>query len=276
MHTADEVAPYALGHSEQELARLERQGEIFAGDTREVLRRAGIAPGMRVLDVGCGIGDVALIAGEMVGPSGSVVGIDRAAGALPLAEARARHLDYDWVSFRDADLYAFEPDGKFDALVGRFILMHVPDPVGAIRRLSGYLNPRAAVAFIELDIEAAGAIPDLPLLSTCIGWITATYRRVGAEPNMGSRLYATFRAAGLSPALTGMTHIAPASDVAVFAFAADTLTSLLPKMESYSVATAAEVGLDTLADRLHAAAIAGDHCIFMPRLVGAWARAGER
>jgi SAM-dependent methyltransferase len=275
MHNGDGVAPYALGHSEPELARLERQGEIFAADTREVLRRAGVGPGMRVLDIGCGVGDVSLIAGELVGSGGSVLGIDRAAGALPLAEARARRLGYDWVSFRDADLYAFEPDGKFDALVGRFILMHIPDPVGAIRRLSACLNPGAPVAFIELDIEAAGAIPDLPLLSTCIGWIAATYRRVGAEPNMGSRLYATFRAAGLSPALTGMTHIAPANDLAVFAFAADTLTSLLPKMESYGVANAAEVDLDTLAARLHRAAVAGDHCIFMPRLVGAWARVGE-
>ena len=275
MHNADGAAPYALGHSEQELARLERQGEIFAGDTREVLRRAGVAPGMRVLDVGCGIGDVALIVGEMVGPSGSVVGIDRAAGALPLAEARARRIGYDWVSFRDADLYAFEPDGKFDALVGRFILMHIPDPVGAIRHLAACLNPGAPVAFIELDIAAAGAVPELPLLSTCLDWIATTYRRVGAEPNMGSHLYATFRAAGLSPALTGMTHIASADDMAVFAFAADTLTSLLPRMESYGVASAAEVDVDTLAERLHVAAVSGDHCIFMPRLVGAWARAGE-
>jgi hypothetical protein len=88
---------------------------------------------------------------------------------------------------------------------------------------------------------------------------------------MGSRLYATFRAAGLRPALTGMTHIASPDDMAVFEFATDTLTSLLPRMEGFGVATAAEIDVGTLASRLHAAAVAGDHCIFMPRLVGAWA-----
>lgn len=272
MHTVDEAAPYALGHSDQELARLERQGEIFAAETRAFLRRAGLRPGMHVLDVGCGVGDVSLLAGEIVGATGSVLGIDRATGALPLAEARARRLGYDWVGFRDGNLYTFVPDVKFDAIIGRFILMHIPDPVGAIRRLGDFLNPGGVISFIEMDIDEAGATPEIPLLRRCIQWITATYRRVGAEPNMGSQLYATFRAAGMSPTLAGMTRIVNADDSTVFVFAAQTLASLLPKAEEFGIATADEVDVATLAERLHVAALAGDHCILMPRLIGAWAR----
>lgn len=275
MHTADAAPAYALGHSEQELARLERQGQIFASETREFLRRAGLAPGMSVLDVGCGVGDVSLIAAEMVGPTGSVLGIDRAASALPLAEARAAKLGYGWLTFRDADLYTFRPERTFDAVVGRFILMHVADGVGAIRRLCGFTNPGGIVAFIEMDIDQAGTVPPIPLLRQCIDWISTTYRRVGAEPNMGSQLYATFRAAQLSPSLAGMTRIANANDMAVFVFAAQTLASLMPKMEEYGVATAAEVDVPTLAERLHVAAMTGDHCILMPRLIGAWARISD-
>jgi ubiquinone/menaquinone biosynthesis C-methylase UbiE len=274
MHTGDGAAPYTLGHSEQELARLERQGEIFAAETREVLTRAGLAPGMHVLDVGCGVGDVSFIAAEIVGPGGSVLGIDRAADALHVARERAVHLGFDQVRFHDADLYAFEPDRRYDALIGRFILMHIHDPVGAIRRLSGYLGPGAAVAFIELDVESAAAVPEIPLLSRCIDWIVTTYRRAGAQPNMGSRLYATFRAAGLTPSLTGMTRIVNADDPAVFAFTAATLSSLLPRIEQYGVTTAAEIDVDTIAERLHAAAVAGDNCLMMPRVIGAWARVG--
>ena len=272
MHTADGERPYILGHSEPELARLERQGELFRAETREVLTRAGLAPGMRVLDVGCGVGDVSLVAAEIVGPSGAVLGIDRADNALSLARARAARAGYGWTDFRDADLYAFETEQRFDALVGRFILMHIADPVGAIRRLAGFLDPGAIVAFIELDIEQAGAVPELPLLRRCIGWIAATYRVVGAEPNMGSQLYATFRAAKLSPSLAGMTRIESGEEVAVFAFAAQTLASLLPRAEAAGIATAAEVDIATLADRLHAEAKGTDCCIFMPRLIGAWAR----
>lgn len=272
MHTGDGAAPYTLGHSEQELARLERQGEMFAAETREVLTRAGLAPGMHVLDIGCGVGDVSLIAADLVGPGGSVLGIDRAADALPVARARAARLGFDQVRFHDADLFAFEPDRRYDALIGRFILMHVRDPVGAIRRLCGHLGPGAAVAFVELDIESATAVPEIPLLRSCIDWIVTTYRRAGAQPNMGSRLYATFRAAGLTPSLTGMTRIVNADDRAVFAFAAATLSSLLPRIEEYRVATAAEIDVGTIAERLHATAVAGDHCLMMPRVVGAWAR----
>jgi SAM-dependent methyltransferase len=226
---------------------------------------------MRVLDVGCGVGDVALAVAEIVGPQGSVLGIDRAREALSLAEARAARAGYDRARFEEADLYAFKPEQTFDALVGRFILMHVPDAVGAIRWLAQFLAPGAIVAFVEMDIDQAGAVPGLPLLDRCIGWITATYRRVGVEPNMGSELYATFRAAGLMPDMSGMTRITSARDAVVFAFAAQTLASLLPKMEELGIATAAEIGIDTLADRLRGEAVAGDHCIMMPRLVGAWA-----
>lgn len=271
MHTRDGEPEYALGHSEQELARLERQGELFGSETRDILLRSGLKPGMAVLDVGCGVGDVSLIAAGIVGPTGSVLGIDKAPTALPLAEARARRSGYNWATFRDGDLYTFRPEQTFDAVVGRFILMHIADPVGALRRLAGYLNRGGNIAFIEMDIDQAGAIPEIPLLRQCIGWITETYRRVGAEPNMGSQLYATFRAAQLAPSLTGTTRIASADDMAVFMFAAQTMRSLLPKMEEHGVARAADVDIDTVAERLHVAAVEGDHAILMPRLIGAWA-----
>lgn len=269
---ADAAASYALGHSEQELARLERQGQLFSTETRDVLYRAGIRSGMNVLDVGSGIGDVSLVAAEMVGPKGSVLGIDNAADALPMARARAARLKYDWVKFSQADLHSFQPEQKFDALVGRFILMHLPDPIRALRLLLRHLNPGASVAFIEMDIDEAGAVPEIRLLRQCIDWITNTYRRTGVDPNMGSHLYRTFRASGLLPDLTGMTRIASADDVVVFAFAAQTLASLMPRMEALGIATKADVGLETLAERLHTAAVKGDHCIMMPRLVGAWAK----
>src|SRR3990172_10323478 len=111
------LKPYVLGHSEQELERLERQGKIFEVETSEVLRRAGVRTGMRVLDIGCGVGDVSMIAAEMVGPTGSVLGIDNAADALPTARSRAQRAGYDWLGFDEADVYAFGPTRKFHAVI---------------------------------------------------------------------------------------------------------------------------------------------------------------
>src|SRR6266513_2243885 len=116
MRNTGDQPSYILGHSEQELARLERQAEIFSLETRDWLRRAGLKTGMRVLDVGCGVGDVSIIAAEMVGATGAVVGIDNAATALPIATARRTRAGYDWLRFVQADLFDYAPEEKFDAL----------------------------------------------------------------------------------------------------------------------------------------------------------------
>lgn len=273
MDGRDEAGQYVLGHSEQELARLERQSEIFLTETRELLLRAGLKPGMHVLDVGSGAGDVALIAADIVGPEGSVTGFDRAATALPLARARAARAGHANITFEEADIYAYDAERRFDAVIGRFVLMHLPDPVGGVRRLTHFLKPGGIIAFVEMDIDETRAIPEIPLLRRCVSWITDTYRKVGVDPNMGEHLYATYRAANLSPSLAGMTRIVGRDDRMVFGFAAQSLASLLPAMEKFGVATAAEVGVETIAERLHQEAIVGDRCILMPRLIGCWAKA---
>lgn len=263
---------YVLGHSEQELSRLEQQGELFGTETREVYRRAGLAPGMRVLNIGCGAGDDALIAADMVGPTGSVLGIDRAPAALSQARARAERAGLKHISFAEAEIYSFEPQTKFDAVIGRFILLHVADAVGALKRVQTFLKPGGILAFVEMDIDETRAIPPLPLLTQCVNWITDTYRHVGVEPNMGSELYATFRQAGLSPRLTGTCRVESGPNSIAYGFAAQTLASLVPAMEKFGVATANEIGMETFGIRLRDAAVAADCCIFLPRLVGAWAR----
>ena len=219
-----------------------------------------------------GVGDVSMAAAELVGASGHVHGIDRAPAALSLARARVERAGMAQVTFADGDIYTYTPDRTFDALVGRFILLHVPDPVGAIRRLTAFLNPGATVAFIEMDIDQAGSVPKIPLLAGCVDIISQTYRKVGVEPNMGENLYATFRSAQLSPELTGMTRITNASDMVIYGFIAQTITSLMPAIEKSGIASAETIDVPTLAERLQEQAVAGDVMIMMPRLVGAWAR----
>ena len=76
---------YALGYSDHEARRLAEQGALLEDLTQDMLRRAGLQPGMHVLDIGCGVGDVSLLAARMVGPEGQVLGIDRAASSVETA-----------------------------------------------------------------------------------------------------------------------------------------------------------------------------------------------
>jgi len=77
-HKSSENA-YILGNHPEELARLDRQAAAIDRPTRLLLQAAGLAPGASVVDLGTGLGHVAQIAGELVGPTGSVLGIDRSA-----------------------------------------------------------------------------------------------------------------------------------------------------------------------------------------------------
>jgi tRNA A58 N-methylase Trm61 len=83
--TASAGSTYTLGHSDAEIQRLLLQGRIYNQHTANALRMAGLQPGMRVLDVGCGPGDVSIVASQLVGPTGTVVGVDASADVIELA-----------------------------------------------------------------------------------------------------------------------------------------------------------------------------------------------
>lgn len=263
---------YVLGHTQKELARLQRQSEFFREPTIDILRRAGLQRGMRVLDVGCGAGDVSLIAAELVGPTGSVLGIDRSEDALVTGRARAAEADRPWIAFECCDVNEFGDAASFDAVIGRFILLHLKNPIETLRRVTRQLSPNSIVSFIEMDLSTATAVPGFPLFDDCMGWLVEMYRRSGLEPDMGSRLYGVFRAAGLTPELSGSSRIEAGPAAIAHEYITDSIRSAMPYLDKLGIASPAEIDIETLADRLHAEAVDGDHCFIFPRFIGAWAR----
>jgi ubiquinone/menaquinone biosynthesis C-methylase UbiE len=264
---------YILGYADAELERLAKQSRLYADWTNQILTRAGLSAGMRVLDAGCGIGDVSFIAATLVGPSGTVLGVDCAAKAVEVAIRRAKSARMPRICFRIADLCELHPADSFDALIGRFVLMHLHEPATVLRRLAGYVRPGGIVAFQELDISAGRAVPECGLFAKCRRWIIETYSRARVEIEMGARLFATFREAGLpEPQLTCDTHISGGIDSPAYECIADAIRSLLPTMVKHGVATADEIELDTLADRLRQEVVSASGVIVLPPLVGAWTR----
>jgi len=93
MTTSNSTFGYALGYTNAEHDRLIRQATRIAPITERLFREGGIGPGQRVLDLGSGVGDVALLVARLVGPSGEVVGIERDAASIARANARVARLD---------------------------------------------------------------------------------------------------------------------------------------------------------------------------------------
>jgi SAM-dependent methyltransferase len=264
-----------MGRTAAEAERLIRQGRFLEPATRRLLAEAGLAAGMRVLDLGSGAGDVALLAAELVGPTGAVVGIDADDGVLAMARERVAAAGMPHVSFAAGDLRTVELAGEFDAVIGRLVLMYVPEPAAALRRLAGLLRPGGVVALQEFNFSAASLqwYPAMPLCRRYWAWMRATVTRAGVEPLMGYKLAATFAAAGLPvPHLRLESPLIAGDDPAGYAWAADSLRSMLPLALKLGVATAEEIDIDTLADRLRAETIAHNGVIKTPDLVGAWVR----
>src|SRR5690348_14243745 len=105
---------YHLGNAPEELLRQERQARALLLPSRTILAAAGIGPGMAVLDLGCGPGDLSLLAAELVAPGGQVVGLDRSQEAVDYATARVAALGLESVRFVIGDLYDPPVEGMFD------------------------------------------------------------------------------------------------------------------------------------------------------------------
>lgn len=266
---------YAMGRSEGERRRLVEQATIYAASTRHLLDEAGIGSGLRVLDAGCGVGDVALLVASLVGPDGCVVGVDTDSEALAVARLRAVQAGLDHVRFVQGDLRDVSFDQPFDAVVGRFVLMYLADPCEGIRRLSGHVRPGGIVAFQEFQFEGLmRSYPDVAgsLYERAVGWVRETLRRAGVETDMGLRLPTVLRDAGLTAA-EGFVHcpLAGGADDPAYSMFAHVLESLLPLIVAFGVATPEEVAPDSFARRLSDEATAHDAVGCCPPVVGAWA-----
>ncbi len=265
---------YAMGSSDRERQRLMCQGTVLREPLAATFRAAGIGPGMRVLDLGSGAGDVALLAAEFVGPTGSVTGLDRDAASVAWATKRVAEAGIANIRFQTVEFNEFTDSQPFDALVGRFILMYLPDPLATVRHLSALLRSGAVIAFMEPDFTVSSRVfPEMPDFVHCGEWIADALRLAGARIDMGMRLYHLYRDAGFSNTATQVSHLTGCGiQREMIDFFVETIRSILPKIIQYGIATADQVRIDTLADRMDAATRAADPQWVGTRYVSAWAR----
>jgi ubiquinone/menaquinone biosynthesis C-methylase UbiE len=265
---------YVMGHSKHERQRLVHQSHLYGDFTRQLFLTAGLTKGMRVLDVGSGVGDVALLCAELVGHKGEVIGVERDPLAVRAAQERIQAAWVSNVSIVEGDLRTMDFDAPFDAVVGRFVLMYLPDPAAALHTLLSHLRPNGVVAFQEMDFSVLPtAVPASPLLERIRGWICQTFEQAGVETQMGFKLYPTFVAAGLSsPQLQMNAALGGGLGFEGYQHVADSVRSTLAMIEKFGVTTADEVEIDTLADRLRDEVIGRGGCMTLPALVGSWAR----
>jgi SAM-dependent methyltransferase len=212
---------------------------------------------MRVLDIGCGIGDVSMLLAEAVGEAGAVVAFDREPRAIEKARSRALAAGYRQIEFVVASDDAFPDRPVFDAVIGRYILLHQADPVAMVRRAATAVRPAGVVAFHEPASHVnARTLPTIDLYERSEQCLNSVFRAILPHYDVAGRLVACFEEAGLPTPHLIWESIAGGHASPLWRFSAMTYRILLPHILSLGLAPADDGDPDTLADRLTAAAAA--------------------
>jgi SAM-dependent methyltransferase len=270
--TMQTIPDYALGYTDAEQERLIRQAAIIAPITERLFREAGIGSGHRVLDLGSGMGDVAMLAATMVGPLGEVVGIERDVNSIARARARIAAAGLCNVSFIRGDVGEIASDQLFDAAVGRLILQFLPDPIGVLRSVYRLVRPGGVLAFQEPLLASLSALSArLPLWSQVHRVIRETFLRSGVNPETGLTLHRIFQDVGL-PAPIMHLEMPLGSDTDLVRWTPDLFNSLRPSAEQHNIPLDELGDLTTLSDRLCAEITAAKAVVSVVPLVSAWSR----
>jgi ubiquinone/menaquinone biosynthesis C-methylase UbiE len=264
---------YALGSDDAEIARLQTQAEMLAEPTAVLFQRGGIRPGMRVLDLGSGPGDVAFLVAEMVGPDGVVVGVEQDPAQIAEATRRRDTLGLTNVEFRQGDARSYVDDKPFDAAVCRLLLMHLPDAVDVLAHQMSNLRPGGAFVAVDYDIGGVRALPEVQLFVQVGEWISAAFAHAQVDPRVGMRFPLYFEQAGYSDiGSLGLQSYSSPRDGSAARYVVEVARAMAHAIVASGVATEEEMGLDTLADRLAAAIDQANAVYTVPTVVGGWGR----
>jgi SAM-dependent methyltransferase len=265
-----------LGRAPEETARLIARARIVGLSTRRLFEDAGIIAGMKVLDVGSGAGDVALLAAELVGPTGAVVGIDTDAAILEVARRRVRAMGWANTTFVEGDVRTPFGEELFDAVVGRFVLFWVRDQVEVLRACAARLRPGGPLVFQEhdvLDPTWYRAYPPSQASAPHDRWGSHVLRQQGIDPAMANKLYGAYLEAGLpDPQLRYEAPLGGGPAWVGYEARADHARRLAPRIVEAGLATEAELATETLADRMREELVAQRGVLRCMPVVGIWAR----
>ena len=210
----------------------------------------GLSANMRVLDVGCGNGDLSRLIAALLGPDGEVVGIDSSEAALASGLSFSQNSAHAPIRYEAADLSTNLADmGQFDAIVGRRVLMYLPEAAATLAQLARLAKPGAILAFQE---HARAPLPagagNLLVHRQCYDLMWNTVAAERGDVTLGYRLADLVRAAGFAIEEERSEGILIPSWAE--SFLPTLMNVMLPRMVEKGLVQADEVDLEDLAQRI--------------------------
>jgi SAM-dependent methyltransferase len=261
---------YAIRGGEQGARRLDLLAQVVGPTTDALLAGAGITTGMRCLDIGCGAGHVSRRLAAMVGPSGSVVGVDLDEVKLATARAEAARAGFANVEFRADDATAWsEPEG-FDVVYGRFIVSHLGGRAVFIDRLRDALRPSGTLVLEDIDFSGAFCYPANAAYSRYCEFYVQVIARRGGDANVGAKLFGLCVDAGLQDVHVGVVQPTHCRCTAEKSLSLSTMINIADAVLAEGLAGEEEVA-DTIAE-LTAFTEDPRTTVACPRIFQVWGR----
>jgi SAM-dependent methyltransferase len=192
---------YVLGSGDRELVRLARQQQVWARETEAWLDLLELAPGGRVLDAGCGPGEVLSLLAGRVGPRGELCGIDDSPRWIEHCRARSEAESWPATRLLEGRLEEVGDDGsldgRFDGIFCRWVLSFPPDPGAIVRRLARWLRPGGTLVVVDYNHEGISLYPHSEGFLAVVRATRAWYESRGGSAFVAGDLPRHLRAAGL-------------------------------------------------------------------------------
>jgi ubiquinone/menaquinone biosynthesis C-methylase UbiE len=258
---------YVMGRTSDEYERLRRQAKVLEPITRSVLERTGLSRCMSCLDLGCGPGEVMRLMAEFVGPAGRVVGMDTDARLGTETLSILRNSGYEQCSFIEGNVQDLEKidAGSFDLVFARLLLLHLEDPVLALRKMYSRVRPGGWIVVQEYYFPTVDSYPTVEALLEFKTVFFGVYEKEGRETRMGVKLPAFFIEAGIGAPdgtdVAGFLHTAGVGMItAVY-------RSLLPLALKHGITT--QERSDWFFEEIRKLG-STNHYVLSPSLISAW------
>lgn len=246
--------------------RLRVLARVMRPTTADLLARAGIAPGLSCLDVGCGGGDVSAEIARLVGAGGRVLGIDLDETKIELARAEAARAGTSWLAFRVAAI-GDEVAGGHDLVYCRFVLTHLRDPAAAVAWMLERARPGGVLIVEDIDFRGHFCEPPSAAFARFVELYEQVVRRNGADPDIGPRLPGLLLDAGCTG--VGMNVVQPCGFAGeVKQMAALTMQNIGDAVLAAGLASREEI--DDVVRVLWEQADDGRTVMSLPRIVQTW------
>jgi len=194
------MAEYVLGSSDHELERLALQHEVWREATDDFLERLDVPVGGRVLDLGCGPGDVLALLRARVGPTGEVIGVDESPRWMEHLQARITAASWSNVRVQHARLQELDVEpASVDLIFMRWVLSFQPERELLLGRLARFLKPGGAVAVMDYNHEGVSLFPHSDGFDAAIRATRAWYETTGGDTWIMGSITRLFAAADLEP-----------------------------------------------------------------------------